>query len=65
MCGDISSMETLHHFVMCSYLTSLPELGSEMQSIKYEDIYGKLSDQIRAVKVWDKVFKIYEKKKDE
>ena len=65
LCGDISSVETLHHFLMCSYLTSQHLLGSELKLIKYEDIYGKLSDQIRAVKVWDKVFKIYEKKKDE
>ena len=65
LCGDISSVETLHHFLTCSYLTSQPQLGSELKTIKYEDIYGKLSDQIRAVKVWNQVFKIYEKKKDE
>ena len=65
LCGDISSVETLHHFLVCSYLANQTQLGSELKSIKYEDIYGKLSDQIRAVKVWDKVFKIYEKKKEE
>ena len=64
LCGDQSSVETLHHFLVCSYLTSQPQLCDELQSIKYEGIYGKLSDQIQAVKVWSKVFKIYEKKKE-
>ena len=64
LCGDISSVETLHHFLVCSYLTSQPQLCNDLQSIKYEDIYGKLSEQIKAVKVWNEVFTIYEKKKE-
>jgi hypothetical protein len=64
LCKDPSSVESLQHFLACPYLTRQPQLVNELQSIKYEDMYGNLSLQIKSVKVWDKVFGIYEKQKE-
>ena len=36
-----------------------------MKQIKYEDIFGSLGEQIKAVKVWRKIFKLRERKLEE
>ena len=47
-----------------SQLTTKPQLSGELQIIKCKDIYGNLSDQVRSVKTWEKIFKIYDKKRE-
>ena len=32
------------------------EISEEMDKIEYMDIYGSLEDQVKAVKIWKKVF---------
>ena len=63
LCKNPNTVENLQHLLECSYLTSQPQLVSELKSIKCEDIFGQLSEQIKSVKVWDKIFKIYAKQK--
>ena len=53
------------HLLQCVELTCEPELGEEMKMIKYEDIFGNLNEQIKAVKVWKKIFKMRRKKLEE
>ena len=64
LCQNLNTVENLQHLLDCPYLTSQPHLTTELKSIKCEDIFGKLTDQIKSVKVWDKIFKIYAKKKE-
>ena len=52
--------ESESHFLECQFLANVPQLGQELHTIKYEDIFGNLSSQIKAIKVWTKIFKIYE-----
>ena len=56
--------ESESHLLCCDYLTSIPELAQELLTIQYEDIYKSLPSQIKAVKVWSKIFKIYESKNE-
>ena len=41
----------------CSVILSDTQCRDAIQTIKYEDIYGTLPEQIRAAKVWDKILK--------
>ena len=34
-----------------------------MKSINVNDIYGSLENQVKAVKLWEKIFKIYDSEK--
>ena len=36
-----------------------------MKKIKYDDIFGSLSEQKQAVKIWKKIFKMRDKKLEE
>ena len=58
LCQDPHSEESLSHLLRCTYIENIPEL-SESTKIQCEDIYGPLESQITAVKVWEKIFKIY------
>ena len=53
-------------FISCSahFFQKYPELKEEMDRIRYEDIFGELKKQIRAVRVWIRVFKIYDNEKE-
>ena len=64
LCQNPNTVENLQHLLDCPYLTSQPKLTTELKSIKCEDIFGKLAEQIKSVKVWDKIFKIYAKQKE-
>ena len=62
LCKDPTSVESLKHLLVCSYLLNDNQLSKEIKSIKYEHIFGELKEQIDAVKVRSKIFKIYETK---
>ena len=59
LCKDPNTEENLSHLLRCPFLQTKPQLG-DIQSVKSEDIFGSLDDQVRSVKVWDKIFRIYE-----
>ena len=61
---DPQTEESLDHLLCCIFLTSKPYLVEDLKSVKVNDIYGSLSKQIRAVKVFLKVFRIYENEKN-
>ena len=64
LCLDPQTEESLDHLRRCIFLTSKPYLVEDLKSIKVNDIYGSLSKQIKAVKVWTKVFRIHENEKN-
>ena len=65
LCKDPNTVENLQHLRECPYLVGQPKLADQLKSIKCEDIFGQLSEQIKAVQVWGKVFKIYTKQKEQ
>jgi hypothetical protein len=64
LCKDKTSKETESHLLQCPFFSKFPELASEMANIKYMDIFSDISKQIKAVRVWIKVFKIYNSEKE-
>ena len=60
-CKDKNSEENLDHLLICSFLS---DKVKDIEKIKSEDIFGSLKEQVTAVKIWDKIFKLYEKQKD-
>ena len=40
------------------------QLKSDIEAIKCDDIYGSLESQVKAVKTWEKIFKIYDREKE-
>ena len=64
LCKDETTRETEIHLLQCPFFQKNPELKEEMGRIKYEDIFGELKKQIRAVRVWIMVIKIYDNEKE-
>ena len=63
LCQDQSSLESESHLLECEYLHSINDLSEDIKKVEYQDIFGSIEEQIKAAKVWTKVFKIYEKQK--
>ena len=61
LCKNISSEESLLHLLQCSFLTGHPDLATDISTAKVSDIFGTISQQQKAVKIWMKIFKIYNK----
>ena len=59
LCKNVSSEENLLHLLQCPFLTTHPDLCADIGTIKAEDIFGGLQQQIKAAKIWTKIFKIY------
>ena len=51
-------MESESHLLQCKDLVGEESLVDEIGNIKPEDIYGNLKDQICAIKLWKKLFKV-------
>ena len=57
LCEVEESEESLLHFTSCDFLLqNVPEVAN----IKPEDIYGSIDEQIKATRVWTKVFQFLE-----
>ena len=61
LCKNVSSEENLLHLLQCPCLTTHPDLCADIGTIKAEDkdSFGGLQQQIKAAKIWTKIFKIY------
>ena len=59
LCKDPSSVESEIHLLSCEYLLNDTQLAGEIKKIEYDDIFRTLPKQILAVRVWTKIFKIY------
>ena len=64
LCLDKTQKETELHLLNCEYFLQYPELHAEMKNIEYADIFKDMSKQTKAVRVWIKVFKLYNKEKE-
>ena len=61
LCKDPSTEESEIHLLSCDFLVNNPQVGPDLNTIEYRDIFKSLPQQIKAVKVWEKIFKIYDK----
>ena len=55
-----SHIEDQESLLSCPILLSDTRLTSIMKTIDYLDIFGTLSQQIKAIRVWSKVFDVFE-----
>ena len=51
-------LESESHLLNCEELMMEKEISEEMNKIEYMDIYGRLEDQVKAVKTWKKIFNL-------
>ena len=59
LCKNVSSEENLLHLLVCPVLVDHPDLTADIRTVKVGDIFGSFSQQVKAVKIWMKIFKIY------
>ena len=58
---SICSSDTLEselHLLQCEEIVSEPEVINDISDIEYSDIFSDIRKQIKAVKVWKKIFRI-------
>ena len=58
LCKDESEDETQRHLLQCTFVVNHPEVGPEVQQIKYDDIFSDLASQVKAVKIWKKILNV-------
>ena len=59
LCKKLGSVENLLHLLHCPFLTNHPDMCGDIGTIEAGDIFGDLKQQVKAVKIWMKIFKIY------
>jgi hypothetical protein len=62
LCEDPSYEETETHLLNCSYLKTDKSLEKDMAEVEFKDVYGTISEQKKAVKVFSKIMTIYDRK---
>ena len=65
LCGDINSCETEMHLLSCPKLMEDKNLKTDMEKVSYMDVFGKIVEQKKAVEVFTRIMKIYEKKQSQ
>ena len=58
LCKDENSKETQIHLLQCSVILNHPHLKEIVKTIKYDDIFGPLPAQVKAVKVWKRILSV-------
>ena len=61
LCKDNQTEENLSHLLCCPFLT---QLVTDINTIQCQDIFGNLGQQVKAVKNFEKIFKIYNKENE-
>ena len=59
LCKDLKTVESETHLLECPILFSNPVVSDDIKTVEYQDIFGPISKQIKAVKLWMKIFKIH------
>ena len=59
LCGKQDEAESESHLLKCDKVISENDLKSLVENIAYNDIFGTLNQQINAIKVWCKIFKVW------
>ena len=59
LCKTSGEDESEIHLMTCSQIISENNLKSELENISYLDVFGTLDKQIAALKVWKKLFRVW------
>ena len=65
VCKDMSTTENEEHLLVCSVLAIHPILKDDIGQVKFEDVYGEEQNELRTVKVFKQIMKIYHRMKNE
>ena len=58
LCKDQNAVESQLHLLNCKVLQNHPQLKNEIDTIAYDDIFKDLSKQVRAARVWRKIWTV-------
>ena len=62
LCNDSSEIESEEHLLKCTKIQESIEENSDIQNVKYENIFSdNIDEQLIVTKVFDKVFKLRRK----
>ena len=61
LCKDNQTEENVSHLLCRPFLT---QLVTDIVTIQCQDIFGNLEQQVKAVKIFEKIFKIYDKENE-
>ena len=59
LCKKRGTHESEIHVMSCEKIISDNHLKNELSGISYADIFGTLAQQVKAVKVWKKVLRVW------
>ena len=59
LCKSIDEEESEIHLLKCNQILSDIQLKQQIMDISYSDVFGTLQQQVKAIKVWKKVFKVW------
>ena len=62
LCDDPNSQESEVHLLSCPSLINEDGIKNEMCQVKFSDVYGGISQQLKAAKLFKKIMEIYEKR---
>ena len=59
LCKTVGEEESEIHLLKCKEIIGDSFLKNQISNISYSDIFGTLEQQIKAVKVWKVIFKVW------
>ena len=59
LCGNPSEEESEIHLLRCEKLIFEQDFKTLLDKIIYTDIFGKIEKQVNAIKIWKKLFKVW------
>ena len=62
LCKNTDEEESELHLLKCNQIISDKQLQQQIKDISYSDVFGTLEQQVKAIKVWKKVFKVWKVK---
>ena len=62
ICKNTDEEESELHLLKCNQIISDKQLQQQIKDISYSDVFGTLEQQVKAIKVWKKVFKVWKVK---
>ena len=63
LCEELNSIESECHLLRCPVITKDKMLENETQQVAYDDVFSDIEKQTKVLKVFKKIFTIFEKQK--
>ena len=62
LCMKADAEESQSHLFSCDKITQEKSIKTEISNLTYENIYGNLTKQIEAIKIWKQIIRIWKMK---